>query len=56
MARDESALIISGEREKVLGEREPKNWVSFDFNVLLIVIHTGSWTGICKVSRLCHWY
>ena len=21
-----------------------------------VVIHTGSWTGICKVSRLCHWY
>ena len=18
------------------------------------MIHTGSWTGICKVSRLCH--
>jgi len=21
-----------------------------------LVIHTGSWTGVCKVSRLCHWY
>jgi len=21
-----------------------------------LVIHTGSWTGICKVSRLCQWY
>jgi len=24
--------------------------------ILSIVIHTGSWTGVCKVSRLCHWY
>ena len=22
----------------------------------LVVIQTGSWTGVCKVSRLCHWY
>jgi len=21
-----------------------------------LVIQTGSWTGVCKVSRLCHWY
>jgi len=21
-----------------------------------LVIQTGLWTGICKVSRLCHWY
>ena len=21
-----------------------------------LVIQTGSWTGICNVSRLCHWY
>jgi len=23
---------------------------------IVLVIQTGSWTGVCKVSRLCHWY
>jgi len=23
---------------------------------LALVIQTGSWTGVCKVSRVCHWY
>jgi len=22
---------------------------------IYLVIHTGSWTGVCQVSRLCHW-
>jgi len=21
-----------------------------------LVIQTGPWIGVCKVSRLCHWY
>jgi len=37
-------------------KKERKKPMQGGGRVKSVAVHTGSWTGHCKVSQLCHWY